>query len=139
MAEQIAFKKRASAASALSESIREIKRYLQKENISKRLLDQELKNVITQKRELIASHHNYAEKGNKDQNEEEQLTYIQPKLDECNNIIDDVSVKIEVEEEKMLEQEKTKAETEAKDLQKKRQAEELDKTLMQEINDVEIL
>ena len=115
MAEQAARNKRAASASTLIENIRELQRYKDKGNVSKRLLEQKLNNVIEAKNNLVAMHHIYAEKANKELDEEEMLTYLRPKLDESNDIIDVACLLIEdLEEEKEKEKllEKTTASTE---------------------------
>ena len=95
MAELAARNKRSASASTLTESIRELEKYKEGENISKRLLEQKLNSVIAAKEDLIIKHYSYAEKSNKELDTEELLEYLRPKLDQCIDIIDEVSIMLE--------------------------------------------
>ena len=139
MAEHAASKKRSASASALNESIRELERYKEKENISKRLLEQKLNSVIAAKQDLIIKHHNYAEKSNNELDSEELLEYLRPKLDQCTDIIDEVTVMIEDLENRIKEEKIMKESTACSNAQERKHAYELVVAEMQATVDEEIL
>ena len=139
MAEQASRNKRSAAASTLTENIRELQRYREKDNISKRLLEQKLKNVIAAKDALIITHHNYAEKANKDLESEEECDYIRLKLDECHDIMDYVYLTIETFEVKEKETKQTVEDAASSSLQEVKRAEDLTIAEMQAETDIEIL
>ena len=111
MAEQVVKSRRASAAALLTENIRELKRYMAADHISNRLLKQKLERVKNTKEDLIAKHHNYAEKSNKDLDGAEMLDWITPRLDECIDILDEAFVMTEELEDKEKEEKESQQTT----------------------------
>ena len=104
MAEQATLQGRNAAAAALTETMRELTRFKEKQNISTRLLRQKYEKVIAAKDTLINKHFLYAEKSRKDLNSEELLEWLTPKLDEANDLVDEVFVILEEDETKKNEE-----------------------------------
>ena len=92
---QAALLARTSAAASLKESIRRLTKFKDSGNPSKRLLENKLDEVITNKQELIRKHHTYAEKANKDLDDAELTGWITPRLDDADDISDEVMILIE--------------------------------------------
>ena len=57
-----ALRRRDSAAAKLKDSVRQLRRYLDNDNCTERLLTQKLDKVDLDREELIAKHHEYVEK-----------------------------------------------------------------------------
>ena len=139
MAELAARNKRSASASTLTESIRELEKYKEGEYISKRLLEQKLNSVIAAKEDLIIKHYSYAEKSNKELDTEELLEYLRPKLDQCIDIIDEVSIMSEDLENKNKEEKSIEKAMTSSNTAEKTRADKLAVAEMQALVDEEIL
>ena len=96
MAEQTAYNARETAAAVLAEELRQLNKYIQKENPTRRLLDTKLKKVEEAKDELMGAHYNYGQKAKKELNSDELTEWLNPKLDAACDTIDDVTLMIDV-------------------------------------------
>ena len=95
MTEQVALHGRASSAAYLTECIRDLNRCKDNARVSKRLLQQKLDKVVKGKEVLLEKYYAYAEKANKDLDSEQLVSWITPKLDIANDVLDEVFVIIE--------------------------------------------
>ena len=93
MAEQA----RKTAAAELRERTKELKRYSEKARatISMRLLQQKYDNVMRAQEELMARHYAYAEKANKDPEEEDMSNWLSERREEVADLLDEVFVMLE--------------------------------------------
>ena len=131
MVEQVALHERASSAAYFTEC-RDLNRYKDNARVSKRLLQQKLDKVVEGKEVLLEKYYAYAEKANKDLDSEQFVSWITPKLDIANDVLDEVFVIIE-ELEAKSENEQLKGTPQAKPWRTKR------KGIMQLLNYKQIL
>ena len=96
MAEQAALNARNTAAAALSEELRQLRKYKDSANPKKRLLEQKLKRVEEAKEELMTRHYHYGEKAGKQLESEEMVDWLSTRLDEAVDTMDEVFCMIEV-------------------------------------------
>ena len=104
---QAAQQARVAAAASLKDSIREMRRYMGGANPSKRLLQNKLNKVNENKDELVKIHYVYADKANIDLESDDALNWITPKLDDANDIADEVILMIDEIETIALQQQQT--------------------------------
>ena len=91
-----ALRRRDSAAAKLKDSVRQLRRYLDADSSVERILTQKIDKVDIDREELIARHHEYAEKtDNVNIEDDAMLQYLTPKIDEAVDIVDDATVKME--------------------------------------------
>ena len=95
MAEQAALHGRNAAAAVLAENFRELKKYIEKQNPSHRLLQQKLKKLSTAKEDLMMKHCYYGEKANKALDSNEMVEWLTSKLDDVNDAMDEAEVLLE--------------------------------------------
>ena len=86
---------RAAAAASLKDSVRELTRYKDKPAPSMRLLRTKIETVRRDKEVLVSKHYAYAEKSGEDLDSDELVGWLTPKLNDANDIMDDVEVMIE--------------------------------------------
>ena len=87
--------KRDSTASKLRDSIRQLRRYIDGESYSERILIQKCDKIDVDREELLAKHHTFAEKTSTSLEDEELRSYIEPKIDEAVDIVDEATLLIE--------------------------------------------
>ena len=115
MTEQAAFNSRDTAAAVLKEEVRQLRKYLGQMTLNQvpnlRLLGQKQKKVEDAKNDLMMKHYYYGQKANKALDSDELTQWINDKLDEATDIIDEVTIKIEDAEklERDVVQEKERA------------------------------
>ena len=124
-----ALKQRTTAAVILTETIREMRRYMSADNISIRLLQQKLTKTHKAKEDLLNKHYLYAEKSGKELDSAELTEWINPRVDEANDVTDEVFIMIEDLEEiankKKVEEEIKKTKDESVVIQKQCEATEI--------------
>ena len=76
MAAAAALNARKAAAATLNSAIDQLTRYKDKPNPSARLLQQKLDYVLEAKEDLTAKHYLYADKANRDLEEDELVTWL---------------------------------------------------------------
>ena len=86
---------RAATATTLKDTIRDITRYKQKPNPSKRLLQVKLEKLLSDKDELFSKHCIYAELSKKDPDSAEMLDWINPHMDSASDLADDLYLLID--------------------------------------------
>ena len=86
---------RNSAAGTLSATVRAVKRYRDTDDPSMRLLKTKLEKLVMDKEDLLRKHCIYAEKANKDLQSEELQDFINPQMDEANDLADEIYLLIE--------------------------------------------
>ena len=89
---------RTAAAATLQDTIRDVKRYIQKEeeNLSKRLLQSKLEKLTVAKNDLFGKHCYYAEKAGLDiSTNEDLLDYINPLMDGASDTLDAIELLLE--------------------------------------------
>ena len=95
MAAANALSKRDSEASRLQEAIRQLRRYLDSESRSERILMLKSQKVENAPETLIEAHEIYLEKSGKSREDAEQTQCINEKSDSAEDIIDEASLAIE--------------------------------------------
>ena len=114
MAERTAPHNREAASAALTESMRALERYKEKENHNLRVLKTQYETVLAAKEVLMNKHFVYAEKSKKDLSSEEMVNWLTPKMDLADDLIDEVFLLFpDTEAEHIAEQ--VRQETEAKE------------------------
>ena len=98
---------RVAVAATLAETIRDIKRYKEKPNPSKRLLQVKLDKLIADKDDLFAKHCLYVELSKKSLEAEELVSWITPHMDLASDLIDALYLDIESKETEAAAQQKT--------------------------------
>ena len=89
-----ALRRRDSAAAKLKDSVRQLRRYLDNDNCTERLLTQKLDKVDLDREELIAKHHEYVEKTDDVNLDDQEMTeFLTPKIDEAIDIVDEATNK----------------------------------------------
>ena len=114
---QAASQSRAAAAATVKESIRVLERYIQRDNLSQRLLQTKLDKLTADRDELVAKHYVYGDKSNLSYESDEMLQWITPILDSVIDIYDEAFLKLETLEEDVVLQRETQEQqalTEAK-------------------------
>ena len=114
---QAASQSRAAAAATVKESIRVLERYIQRDNLSQRLLQTKLDKLTADRDELVAKHYVYGDKSNLSYESDEMLQWITPILDSVIDIYDEAFLKLESLEEDVVLQRETQEQqalTEAK-------------------------
>ena len=86
---QAASQSRAAAAATVEESIRVLERYIQRDNLSQRLLQTKLDKLTADRDELVAKHYVYGDKSNLSYESDEMLQWITPILDSVIDIYDE--------------------------------------------------
>ena len=86
---------RITAAASLTEKMRDLTKYKDKEKISMRLLQSKYDTVQTANDELMTKHYAYGEKAKKDVTSEEMVEWLSPKLDLAGDLLDEVFVMLE--------------------------------------------
>ena len=115
MAEQA----RTTAAAALTERMRDLKKYKDKANKSTRLLKAKYETCEGAKEELMRQHYLYGEKAKIDITSEEMVAWLEEKLDPATDLLDEVFI--------MLEEAETAAEKTALDeIKEEKRANETD-------------
>ena len=95
-----ATKQRAASSVVLAECIRSINRFLQaNENPGVRLLKQKMSSLIDAKEDLLDKHVVYTDKTNQDPSDETVQAWINPKLDEANDLTDKLFDMIDTREQ----------------------------------------
>ena len=95
MAEQTAFNARDTAAAALKEEVRQLKKYRDKGNPNLRLLESKNKKVNDAKEDLMNRHYHYGLKAGKELSSTEMTDYLNEKVDEANDEMDEVMLLID--------------------------------------------
>ena len=90
-----ALQSRDSAASKLRDSVRQLRSYLQKPTLHERIIVQKSDKVDVDREELIAKHHSYASKAGVDLNDDALVNYIESKIDDAVDAVDEATFKIE--------------------------------------------
>ena len=90
-----ASRNRGLCAVKLQDSIRQLRRYLDSEHQIERILIQKSDKVDLDREELIAKHHEYAEKAGLEVESQESKEFIEPKIDAAVDIVDEATVKLE--------------------------------------------
>ena len=90
-----AMHKRDSTAAKLRDSVRQMRRYLDGHLHSERIIVHKCDKIDLDREELIAKHHQYAEKASLSLEEEEMQNYIEPKIDQAVDIVDEATLLIE--------------------------------------------
>ena len=90
-----ALRNRSLTAAKLKDSMRQLRRYLDGEKHVERILVQKSDKVDVDREELIARHHEYAEKGGVDIDSEEMKEFIEPLIDGAVDMVDEATEKIE--------------------------------------------
>ena len=86
---------RNKAAAALSEKMRDLKKYKDKENKSTRLLKAKYETCEGAKEELMRQHYLYGEKAKIDITSEEMVAWLEEKLDHATDLLDEVFIMLE--------------------------------------------
>ena len=121
MAEQAALNARNTAAAALSEELRQLRKYKDSANPKKRLLEQKLKRVEEAKEELMTRHYHYGEKAGKQLESEEMVDWLSTRLDEAVDTMDEVFCMIEDIDDMIVREETTvKKQTEMTEKEERR-------------------
>ena len=82
MADKAAKFKRSSCAEKLENSLRQLRRYLEKpDEASERALQTKIDMVAVDREALVTSHHTFCEKTNSDLTLDENRNFINPKVD----------------------------------------------------------
>ena len=95
MAEATALNNREAAHAVLTDAIRALTRFKDKENHSMRVLKTKYEAVVAAKEELMAKHFVYAEKAKKPLNSPELVQWLTPKMDDADDVIDEVFLLLE--------------------------------------------
>ena len=74
-------------AAKLAESIRQLKRYLESNANSKRILGKRIEKLESEKEELLEHHHNYAEKSKIPLEDGDMTQFLTSKMDAADDII----------------------------------------------------
>ena len=92
---------RSAADANLNEALRELKRYTEKQrgNYSSRLLEKKCNDVKEAKEELFQSHYEYAAKSKLNLTDEALAEWINPRLDEANDALDEIFLLLDADEE----------------------------------------
>jgi hypothetical protein len=86
---------RDSAASKLRDSVRQLHSYLQKPTLHERIIVQKSDKVDIDREELIAKHHSYGTKAGKELTDDEMVNYIETKIDDAVDAVDEATFKLE--------------------------------------------
>ena len=92
---QASLRKRDNCAAKLRDSVRQLRRYLDGNSQIERILTQKSDKVDCDREELIAKHIDYGEKSAISLDHEEMIEFIEGKVDEVVDIVDEATVKIE--------------------------------------------
>ena len=92
---QAASQSRAAAAATVKESIHVLERYIQRDNLSQRLLQTKLDKLTADRDDLVAKHYVYGDKSNLSYESDEMLQWITPILDSAIDIYDEAFLKLE--------------------------------------------
>ena len=87
--------KRQSAAAKLRDSVRQLRRYLEQENLNERIIVLKSDKVDVDREELIAKHHMYAEKSSTSLDDEQMREYIEGKIDDAVDAVDEANARID--------------------------------------------
>lgn len=98
MAEAVALYTRVAASAALTEAVRALNRYKAKPDCSIRILKAKYKAVVVAKDELMSKHFLYAEKAKKYLSSAELVEWLTPKMDETDDVFDEVYLILEEDE-----------------------------------------
>ena len=79
--------KRDSSASKLKDSVRQLRRYLDGDSHSERVLLQKCEKVSLDREELISSHHQYVQKAGLDLDDQEVAQYLEQRIDNAVDIV----------------------------------------------------
>ena len=90
-----ALQRRTSTASKLKDSQRQLRRYLSGDSFSERILLQKCEKVNLDREELISNHHLYAEKAGIDLEDDDLKNFLESKIDEAVDIVDEATLLIE--------------------------------------------
>ena len=86
---------RDSAASKLRDSVRQLRSYLQKPTLHERIIVQKSDKVDIDREELIAKHHSYVTKAGLQLTDDDMVDYIEPKIDDAVDAVDEATFKLE--------------------------------------------
>ena len=88
---------RKTAAAALKEKVKDLKRYHAKPaaSVSARLLQQKYDQVVAAQEDLMARHYTYCEKTKRDPEDEEMTEWLSEKTNGVADLLDEVFVKLE--------------------------------------------
>ena len=86
---------RVAAAAALKDTIRDVNRYIQKENPSQRLLQNKHDKLLEDKNDLFTKHCTYSELSKKSLDSEELLDWITPQMDAASDVLDEIILLID--------------------------------------------
>ncbi len=92
---QASLRKRDNCAAKLRDSVRQLRRYLDGNSQIERILTQKSDKVDCDREELIAKHIDYGEKSAISLDDEEMTEFIEGKVDEAVDIVDEATAKIE--------------------------------------------
>ena len=90
-----ALESRDTCGEKLGDSVRQLRSYLTKPTIVERILLQKVEKVDIDREELIAKHHLYAKKAGKALTEETMKKYIEEKIDDAVDAVDEGHAKID--------------------------------------------
>ena len=144
---EAALRKREQAASKLAASIRQLKRYVDQEEgkHSERILVQKSDKVDLDREELIAKHIQYSEKSNIKLTEPEMEEFINEKIDEAVDVVDEASAlieKLDKKEKSTLDDSKKRSEEKKVKQELKcaqEHAESLEKMMIEALTDIDQL
>ena len=86
---------RDSAAAKLGDSVRQLRRYLIQPTIHERILLQKVEKVELEREDLMSKHHLYASKAGVALTDNDMKTYIESKIDDAVDAIDEATVMME--------------------------------------------
>ena len=139
MAEQAALNTRNTAAAALEEELRQLKKYKDQNNPKKRLLMLKLKRVEEAKEELMAKHYYYGEKSGNLPNSEDMTGWLNPKLDDAVETMDEVYIMIDEIDEEVEKEETTAKKATQRIQEEEKRVNELKIAELQMKNDEEVI
>ena len=74
-------------ATKLAETARQLRRYLESGSKSRRVLEKRIEKIESEKDELLELHHRYVEKSSTEITSEENVQYLQPKMDVAEDVL----------------------------------------------------
>jgi uncharacterized protein YqgV (UPF0045/DUF77 family) len=89
-----ALRRRDAAAAKLNDSTRQLRRYLDGENQVERIILQKSDKVDLDREELVAKHIEYSERTDIDLTDHEMKTFIEKKVDDAVDLVDEATLKI---------------------------------------------
>ena len=81
--------KRDACAAKLEDSIRQLRRYLDVQTFSSRILQLKCDKIEVDREELLSKHHYYGERSSIDLDNPEMTTFIAPRIDAAVDIVDE--------------------------------------------------